>query len=1164
LTETTPWPETDRPRRAGISSFGVSGTNAHTIIEHAPEADRDGQSEAMGPKVGQGKRPAVLPWLVSGKSTEALAAQAGQLHAHLSAHSELDVADVGFSLATTRSAFQHRAALVAGDRDEFLRALEALANGESSARVVQGVVRSEDTLAFLFSGQGAQRLGMGRELYDAYPVFADAWDEVCARLDGLLDRPLREVVFAAEGSADADLLDQTVFTQPALFAVEVALFRLLEHFGVTPDVVIGHSIGEIAAAHVAGVFSLEDACTLVAARGRLMQGLPEGGAMVAIEASEEEVAPSLAGREAEVSIAAVNGPTAVVIAGDEAVALEIAGQWAERGRKTRRLRVSHAFHSPRMDAMLDDFRKVVEGLSFTPPSIDLISNVTGGVASDTEVCSPEYWVRHVREAVRFLDGVRALTRQGVTTFLEVGPDGVLSAMAQDCLTERAEPASAPVTVPVLRKDRSEAAALITALAQLHAHGADVAWASAFDGLEARRVDLPTYAFQRRRYWIEKSTAAVGADAGLRDEVDARFWQAVEREDLESLARTLDFDDEASLGAVLPALSAYRRSSRDQSTIDGWRYRVVWKPVPDAAEGSLSGTWLVVVPAARAGDELVSQVVAGLERHGAGVVSLVADERDLGAGVLAERLREAVAEVPELGGVLSLLALEEESCPGYPGLSGGYALSLVLAQAMVEVDVPARLWCGTRGAVSVGRSDRLAGVVQSQVWGLGRVVGLEHSAVWGGLVDVPESLDERGVARLAGVLSAGDGEDQVAVRGSGVFARRLVRADAGEGAERPWRARGTVLVTGGTGALGGRVAGWLARSGAEHLVLTSRRGLDAPGATELRDELEALGARVTVVACDVTDREALAGVLASVPEEFPLSAVFHAAGVEQAAELRGMSLSDAAAVVSGKAAGAACLDALLGERELDAFVVFSSIAGVWGSGGQAAYGAANAYLDALVEDRRARGLAGTAVAWGPWAEGGMAAAEGVERELARRGLLALDPALALAALRGAIAGDDGVVTVADMDWERFAPSFTLGRPSPLIGDLPEVAKALEAVSASGGAHTAAGLRERLTGLTEAETDRVLLDLVRGHVAAVLGFAGGEVVEPARAFKELGFDSLTAVEFRNRLNAETGLVLPATLVFDYPSAAVLAGHLRAEVLGTRGAVAVPSAVVDRVDD
>ncbi|MBL1111554.1 SDR family NAD(P)-dependent oxidoreductase [Streptomyces sp. 110] len=1163
LTETTAWPETGRPRRAGISSFGVSGTNAHTIIEQAPEADRDGRTGTTAPEGDEAERSAVLPWLLSGKSAEALAAQAGRLHAHLSAHSEPALTDVGFSLATTRSAFEHRAALVAGDRDEFLRGLKALSTGENAAQVVQGTTRTEDTLAFLFSGQGAQRLGMGRELYDAFPVFAKALDEVCAHLDMALDRPLREVMFAAEGGADAELLNQTAFTQPALFAIEVALFRLLEHFDVTPDVLIGHSVGEIAAAHVAGVFSLEDACTLIAARGRLMQALPEGGAMVAIQASEEEVAPSLAGRAAEVSIAAVNGPTAVVIAGDEGAALEIAGHWAEQGRKTRRLRVSHAFHSPRMDAMLDDFRKVVEGLSFAPPAIDLVSNVTGAVASDDEVCSPEYWVRHVREAVRFLDGVRALGGQGVTTFLEVGPDGVLSAMAQDCLTEGDEPATAPVIVPVLRKDRPEAVALTTALARLHVHGSAVDWPSAFDGLGARRVDLPTYAFQHRRYWVEKSTDMAGADVGIRHEVDARFWQAVEREDLESLARTLDFEDEASLGAVLPALSAYWRSSRDQSTIDGWRYRVSWKPLPDVAEGSLSGSWLVVVPASRAGDELVSGVVAGLERHGAGVVSLVLDERDLDGGVLAGRLREVVGQTPELSGVLSLLALDEEPSSGYPALSGGYALSLVLAQAMVEADVPARLWCGTHGAVSVGRWDRLTGAVQSQVWGLGRVMALEHPAVWGGLVDLPESLDERGAARLAGALSAGDGEDQVAVRGSGVFARRLVRADAGVGAERPWRARGTVLVTGGTGALGGQVAGWLARSGAGHLVLTSRRGLDAPGAAELRDELEALGARVTVVACDAADRDALAAVLADVPEEFPLSAVFHAAGVEQAAELLGMSLADAAAVVSGKATGAAYLDELLGDRELDAFVVFSSIAGVWGSGAQAAYGAANAYLDALVEERRARGLAGTAVAWGPWAEGGMAAGD-EGGQLARRGLMSMAPGLAIAALQGAIAGDDGVVTVADMDWERFAPSFTLGRPSPLLGDLPEVAKVLEAASASGGEGASAGLRARLAGLTEAEIDRTLLDLVRGNVAAVLGFTGGEVVEAERAFKELGFDSLTAMEFRNRLNAETGLALSATLVFDYPNASILADHLRAEVLGTRGAVAGPVAVAAPVDD
>ncbi|MGW7594718.1 SDR family NAD(P)-dependent oxidoreductase, partial [Streptomyces rubiginosohelvolus] len=483
----------------------------------------------------------------------------------------------------------------------------------------------------------------------------------------------------------------------------------------------------------------------------------------------------------------------------------------------------------------------------------------------------------------------------------------------------------------------------------------------------------------------------------------------------------------------------------------------------------------------------------------------------------------------------------------------------LVRAMADTGIEASLWCGTRGAVSVGRSERLSHPTQAMVWALGRVAALELPQLWGGLVDLPESLDERAVARLAGVLSAEAtevAEDQVAVRGSGVFARRLTRSAAPVADGTTWRARGTVLVTGGTGALGGQVARWLVRNGAEHLVLTSRRGIEAPGAPELCEELEALGARVTVAACDVSDREALAAVLAAVPEEFPLRAVFHAAGVEQAAELAGMSLADAASVVSGKAAGAGHLDALLGDRELDAFVVFSSIAGVWGSGGQAAYGAANAYLDALVEDRRARGLAGTAVAWGPWGESGMAAGDGGD-QLARRGLPAMAPGLAMAALQGAVAGDDGVVTVADVDWERFAPAFTIGRPSPLLGELPEVVSALEQARAAEESYAEGGsrLKERLLALAPGERERAVLDLVRGHAAAVLGFSGTEGVESDRAFKELGFDSLTAVEFRNRLNADTGLRLPTTLVFDYPNARALAEHVRAGVLPDEGTSATP---------
>ncbi|WP_211831238.1 MULTISPECIES: type I polyketide synthase [Streptomyces violaceusniger group] len=1146
LTEAVPWPERGHPRRAAVSAFGVSGTNAHTIIEQAPVSD---EPEAPRAEEAPGATAVPVPWILSGRTDAALRDQAERLRNQLATATEefMPTVDIGYSLVTSRSLFDHRAALVGEDRAAMLRGLEALAKGETAPGVVRGVAGAAGKTAFLFSGQGAQRLGMGRELYDAFPVFADAWDEVCAHLDGLLDRPLREVVFAAEESADAELLDRTAFTQPALFAVEVALFRLLEHWGVRPDVLIGHSIGEIAAAHVAGVFSLEDACALVAARGRLMQALPEGGAMVAVQASEEEISGSLTGREAEVSIAAVNGPTSVVIAGDEAPALEIAAEWERQGRKTRRLRVSHAFHSPRMDAMLGDFRKVVEELSFASPRIALVSNVTGQPAAADEVCSAEYWVRHVREAVRFADGVRALEEQGVSRFVEVGPDGVLTAMARECLT--AEETSAPVVVPVLRKNRPETRALTTALAELHVNGVGVDWEQAFAGRGARKVDLPTYAFQRERYWLESLTFPSDfTAAGFAPSVDTRFWEVVEREDLETLTETLDVDAETPLSAVLPALSAYHRNSRDRSIVDGWRYRVSWKPVPDAADGSLSGTWLVVVPASRAEDELVSGVVAGLERHGAGVVPVVVDERHLDTDALAERLREAVAEVSEPGGVLSLLALDEDPCPAHPALSNGLALTLSLVRAMVEARVEALVWSGTRGAVSVGRSEKLSHPTQAMVWALGRVAALELPQLWGGVVDLPESLDERAVARLAGVLSAGGGEDQVAVRGSGVLARRLVRSAAAVGEGTSWRARGTVLVTGGTGALGGHVARWLARSGAEHLVLTSRRGLDAPGASELRDELEALGARVTVAACDVADRGQLAAVLDAVPAEYPLTAVVHAAGTNGVAPLMETGLADVADVVSGKVAGAVNLDELLGDRELDAFVVFSSIAGVWGSGGQAGYSAANAYLDALVEERRGRDLAGTAVAWGPWAEGGMAEGDGGE-QLARRGLPAMAPDLAIAALQGAVAGDDGVVAVADVDWERFAPSFTMGRPSPLIGDLPEVERVLAEAGETEDAGLGAGaaLRERLAGLTGAQTDRVLLDLVRDHAAAVLGFTGTEAVEPGRAFKELGFDSLTALEFRDRLAAETGLSLPATLVFDYPSATVLAAYLRTEALG-----------------
>ncbi|WP_370682918.1 type I polyketide synthase, partial [Streptomyces hygroscopicus] len=1149
LTDTTAWPETGQPRRAAVSAFGVSGTNAHTIIEQAPPTDEAEPAPAAEGDSG------VATWLLSGRSADALRAQAARLSAFLLERPELSPLDIGHSLVATRSMFEHRAVVSGANRAELLGGLEAVAGGEAAPGVLQGVAGTAVKTAFLFSGQGAQRLGMGRELYEAFPVFARALDEVCAHLDPLLDRPLREVMFAAEGSADAELLDRTAFTQPALFAVEVALFRLLEHFGVTPDVLIGHSIGEVAAAHVAGVFSLEDACALVAARGRLMQALPEGGAMVAVQASEEEIAASLAGRAAEVSIAAVNGPAAVVIAGDEPAVLEIAAAWSERGRKTSRLRVSHAFHSPRMDAMLDDFRRVVRGLSFQAPTMALVSNVTGEPAGPEEISSPDYWVRHVREAVRFADGVRSLEAQGVTAYLEVGPDGVLSAMARDCLTGEGTPA--PAVAPVLRKERPETQALMAALTEAHVHGVAVDWETVFAGRGARTVELPTYPFQRQRYWLE-GTGGAATDSRAADAVDARFWDAVEREDLGALAEALDVDGRGSLSELLPALSSYRRQQRDRATVDGWRYRISWKPVSENPAVTLPGTWLVVGPASGVDDALPEAVSAALRRHGADVVRVATDENDLAPGVLGARLRDIAADLPGITGVLSLAGVDERPCAGQPVVSRGLALTLTLVRALAEADIEARLWCGTRGAVSVGRSDRLTSPVQAEVWGLGRVAAMEHPRIWGGLVDLPETLDERAAARLVWALSAEGGEDQVAVRGSGAYARRLTRVTVGnESAERAWRPRGSVLITGGTGALGAHVARWAVREGAAHVVLTSRRGPAAEGASELTAELEAMGAEVTVAACDAADRDALAAVLAAIPERYPLSAVVHAAGILDDGVLDGLTVDQLAGTLTAKVEGARQLHELTAQLDLDAFVLFSSFAGVVGGAGQAAYAAANAYLDALAQQRRAQGLAATAIAWGPWAEGGMAASGRAGERMRGGPLPPMTPTLAVDTLRWAAGHDEAALVVADIDWTGMASMLSAG-PSALVSDLPE---ARELLAATGGtaARTDTGhdLRNQLAGQSDAEQRALLLDLVRTHAAAVLGHFSAEAVEPGRAFRDLGFDSLTAIELRNRLDMATGLRLPATLVFDYPTAEVLADHLWAELAGTHAEAALATA-------
>ena len=495
LSESVDWEANGGPRRAGVSSFGISGTNAHVILEEAPRVEVPATQQLVGP----------VPLTISAKAEPALAQAADRLRSHLEGNPELDPTDVAYSLATTRSAFEHRAVALGADREELLVALASLANGEPSPNV--HTARAKDgKLAYLFTGQGSQRLGMGKELYDSDQYFAAAFDAACEQLDQHLEVSLKEIVFA-KGKKVAAQLEDTTYAQSALFAIEVALYEALAKRGLKPDLLAGHSIGEIAAAHVAGVLELADAAKLVAARGRLMGALPAGGAMAAIEATEEEATESIAGRESELAIAAINGPTSIVISGSEEAVEDVRAIWEERGRRTKRLAVSHAFHSPLMEPMLDEFAEVATSLTYSEPKIPIVSNLTGELLVPGQATDPAYWVRHVREAVRFADAVSTLAQQGASTYVELGPDPVLCAMARECLGDDAQSAF----VPTLRESRAEAAAVSMAIAGAYAAGAKLDWSAFFSGTSAKRLPLPTYPFQRTSYWLTATPDT--ADAG---------------------------------------------------------------------------------------------------------------------------------------------------------------------------------------------------------------------------------------------------------------------------------------------------------------------------------------------------------------------------------------------------------------------------------------------------------------------------------------------------------------------------------------------------------------------------------------------------------------------------------------------------------------------------
>jgi acyl transferase domain-containing protein/D-arabinose 1-dehydrogenase-like Zn-dependent alcohol dehydrogenase/acyl carrier protein/GDP-D-mannose dehydratase len=1125
LTEAVPWTANGHPRRAGVSAFGVSGTNAHAIVEEAPFFDRPVEQPAVPVASGVGA------WVVSGRSAEGLAAQAGRLGEFAAARAELDPADVGWSLATTRSVFEHRAVITGPGRDELLAGVSAVAAGAPAAGAVTGSVPpgGPGRVVLVFPGQGGQWAGMGRELAACSPVFAARLAECGRALAPYVDWSLQEVL------ADARALQRADVVQPALWAVMVSLAAVWEAAGVVPDAVVGHSQGEIAAACVAGILSLQDAAAVVALRSRALTALAGRGAMASVAGPAGRVRERIARFGDRLSVAAVNGPAATVVSGEPGAVAELAAACEAEGMRARVLPVDYASHSAQVEQLRAEILAALDGIRPGRGRVPMVSAMTGEWADGPEL-DAGYWYASLRSPVEFDRAVRLLAAAGHGVFIEASPHPVLTTAVTDTA------ADTPVTATgTLRRDDGGAGRLLASLAQAFVRGTAVNWALVLGG--GRRVELPTYAFQHQRYWPEPRRAAVAAGGdGSGSVAEARFWAAIEGGDIAGLAGTLAVD-EGRLGELVPALASWRRRERDESATVGWRYRVAWAPVPEPAAVTLSGTWLVVIPADLADGEFATGCLRALD--GAKVVCVEAGTDDLDRSVLAGRIGAAVDVNEPMTGVVSLLASDETPLGGHPEVSGGLAGTLALLQALGDAGIDAPMWVITCGAVAAVPGEAAVSPAQGQVWGIGRVAALEHPDRWGGLVDLPPVPDERASRRLRGVL-AGCGEDQIAIRGAGLLGRRLVRAPQPR-AGKTWQPAGSVLVTGGTGAVGGHVARWLAGRGTRRVVLSSRSGPAAEGAAALAAGLAARGTPVEVIACDTSQRAEVAALLTWINAAGPkLSSVLHAAGAGLAVRLREMTVDGLAGVLAAKAGGAAVLDELTAELGLEAFVLFSSGAATWGSGLLGGYAAANASLDGLAENRRSRGLPAVSVAWGLWGGGGMGGGEaGVQ--LQRLGVKVMDPAMAVRALGAVLDGGEGNVTVADVDWARFAPVFTVRRPSPLIADLPEVTQALARAAVGDLPGTGTTLANRLAGLAEAEQGRVLTDLVRAEAAAVLGHSSPDAIDPGRAFKDLGFDSLTAVELRDRLTDATGLRLPATLVFDHPNSVAVARLLRGELVG-----------------
>ena len=1090
------WPQSEGPRIAGVSAFGIAGTNAHAVLGEAPARIDHIDAKPV-------RDLALLP--LSAKSVDALRDLAARYAELLQVHAAPSLDDVCWSAATRRTPLEHRAVFVADDRVAMAEALRRYAGGEAAA--CEGMVYSDarPKIAFVCPGQGAQWIGMARRLAAQEPAFRAELarcDEVVRRQAGW---SIVEQIDAEPGATNF-CLDQIDVIQPVLVAIAIAYAALWRSLGVEPDAVVGHSMGEVAAAHIAGILDLDQSMRIICRRSALMRRKSGMGAMALVELSMAEARERLTGREDRIVVAVSNAPRSSVLSGEPDAVAGLLAEIERDGVFCRLVKVDVASHSPQMESIAADLEAELEGLVPAQARIPLHSTVLGREARAPEL-GASYWGQNLRRPVLFFDTVTGLVEDGVSVFVELGPHPVLL----PSIEQTARAAGREIRVVACgRREESEQRVMLAALGDLWVAGFPVEWRKLMPN-GGRPVGLPLYPWQRERHWVE--AAEIGEFGAAQ--------KATAKPDAESLA---------------------------------WLYRPDWQvsdpPASLATASRSDSSWLVLAADAAAGSAVAAALIA------AGAAAEVASLDSLESALAHSRAsdRRHPRDV--------LLLARDEPAAAY--------LPVRAAQALLGASgtVRPRLWFATTGSQSVTMPrkpdvPRRVSSDQAALWGAARVVAEEHPELWGGLVDLdPFESVEASAQLLARHLLSADGEDQVALRGNSRLILRLARDD-GSVATCRWRADSAYLVTGGLGDIGLRVAQKMVEGGARRLVLMGRTalppreqwsGVSADGVAGRRiaavRSLEAAGAAVHIAAVDVGDEAQLRAFLERYDAEaWPrIRGVVHAAGSLENHLVGSMDRSDFDAVLRPKLGGAQLLDKLL--PDLDVFVMFSSTGAFLAQPGQANYAAANAGLDALALDRHARGLPAVSIGWGVWEDTGLVRSEsgqGNVAELARQGIRAFAPAQGLALFGGLCSRSYPVVAVLPIDWSVFAVSRS-GRQPPLYRDL---LAAHAKVDASGS-----GLRERLDVAAPAERRQILQELVRDAVGKVLKVAPSRI-DPRKAMGDMGLGSLMAMELRNRLESALGRALSATLAWNYPTVEALSTYLaEADPAFAQAAIAEPA--------